>query len=67
MKSIVRLWRALLLLAPIAVTASAPMLQGCGGGGDSCCKVCSEGKACGDTCIAANQTCSTPAGCACNK
>ena len=32
----------------------------------ACCKVCSAGKACGDTCIAASLTCHTAAGCACN-
>lgn len=32
----------------------------------SCCKVCSQGKACGDTCIAVDATCSQPAGCACD-
>jgi hypothetical protein len=53
----------------LAVSASASMLQGCGGGGDdsTCCRVCEVGKACGDTCIAMNQTCNTPSGCACNK
>ncbi len=32
----------------------------------SCCKVCRSGKACGDTCIAANRTCRVGPGCACN-
>lgn len=31
-----------------------------------CCRVCTIGKACGNTCIAANLTCRTPPGCACN-
>lgn len=31
-----------------------------------CCKHCSSGKACGDTCIARNRTCQQPPGCACN-
>lgn len=31
-----------------------------------CCRVCTTGKACGDTCIDASRTCSTPPGCACN-
>jgi len=43
---------------------------GSGGGGSpppsSCCRVCTTGKACGDTCIAATSTCHTPSGCACN-
>jgi len=31
-----------------------------------CCRVCTTGKACGDTCIAASNNCNTPTGCACN-
>jgi uncharacterized protein YjdB len=30
-----------------------------------CCRVCTTGKPCGDTCIAANLTCRTAGGCAC--
>jgi len=55
------------VLALCLLIAPVPALQGCGGGGDGCCKVCSVGKACGDTCIAANQTCSATSGCACNN
>ena len=32
----------------------------------SCCKVCTTSKACGDSCINVNYTCSKPPGCACN-
>jgi len=32
----------------------------------TCCRVCTAGKACGDSCIAANLTCRQGAGCACN-
>jgi hypothetical protein len=32
----------------------------------ACCKVCSAGKACGDSCIAASLTCHKAGGCACN-
>jgi hypothetical protein len=69
MQRILRLLRVAALALPIAVSASVPMLQGCGGGGDSssCCKVCDVGKACGDTCIAATDTCRSSGGCACNK
>lgn len=61
--------RALALaIGVLTSTASVPLLQGCGGGGgDKCCKVCDQGKACGDTCIAENLTCTAPVGCACNK
>lgn len=31
-----------------------------------CCKVCTKGKACGDSCIAVNKECHKPPGCACN-
>lgn len=32
----------------------------------ACCKICTTGKACGDTCISAAYTCHQPPGCACN-
>lgn len=32
----------------------------------SCCKICTTGKACGNSCISRNKTCHQPAGCACN-
>ena len=31
-----------------------------------CCKVCSKGKACGDSCISQKYTCRKVRGCACN-
>lgn len=31
-----------------------------------CCKTCTKGKACGDTCIAKDKTCHKGKGCACN-
>jgi hypothetical protein len=31
-----------------------------------CCKVCSKGKACGDSCIARYKTCHKGQGCACD-
>ena len=33
----------------------------------SCCKYCSKGKACGDTCISRSYTCHVGLGCACNR
>ncbi|HLT40678.1 MAG TPA: HNH endonuclease family protein [Enhygromyxa sp.] len=33
---------------------------------DTCCKVCRKGKACGNTCIARDKTCSVGPGCACD-
>lgn len=32
----------------------------------ACCKTCTTGKACGDSCIAKNKDCHQPAGCACD-
>jgi len=67
MGAIARLLRMIAIAAPmLAVSASVPVLQGCGGG-DSCCKHCDAGKACGDTCIAATDTCHVGSGCACDK
>jgi hypothetical protein len=37
-----------------------------GTGGGSCCKVCTDSKPCGDSCIPRNQTCHEGAGCACS-
>jgi hypothetical protein len=31
-----------------------------------CCKVCTRGKACGNSCIARYENCHQPPGCACN-
>lgn len=33
----------------------------------SCCKVCSKGKACGDSCISRSYTCHRAPGCACDE
>ena len=33
----------------------------------SCCKTCSKGKACGDSCILRRSTCHKPPGCACDS
>lgn len=34
--------------------------------GKECCKTCTAGKACGDTCIPQSATCTAPPGCACD-
>lgn len=34
--------------------------------GVECCRTCRSGKACGNTCIAAERSCNKPPGCACN-
>ena len=33
---------------------------------DACCKHCSKGKACGDSCISRDKSCRKGAGCACD-
>ena len=32
----------------------------------ACCKICSNGKACGNSCISRKKTCHKPPGCACD-
>ncbi len=34
---------------------------------DTCCKVCSKGKACGNSCISRSKRCHRGQGCACNR
>ncbi len=40
--------------------------SGSTGGGSTCCRVCTTGKACGDSCISKDKTCHVGTGCACN-
>ena len=35
-------------------------------GSGGCCRVCTTGKACGDSCISKSKTCNVGPGCACN-
>lgn len=48
-------------LAPAATPLCGPAYASAG-----CCKVCSKGNACGDSCIARDKTCHKGKGCACN-
>lgn len=65
-------FRRLALAIPLVLTtAGAPIVTGCsdsstGPSGGKCCRVCKEGKPCGDTCIARTSTCRTSGGCACS-
>ena len=34
---------------------------------EQCCKICSRGRACGNTCISASKNCHKGRGCACNE
>lgn len=64
--------RGLAFLAAAASLALGPASLGpCLGGtaaaqGFYCCKVCTKGKACGNSCIARWKTCHKGKGCACN-
>jgi len=68
-----KLWKKLRLIGSLLITLAAAggpsLTAACAkdGTGPGCCKVCSTGKACGDTCIAATATCHVGPGCACNK
>ena len=57
---------ALVLALTLLVSASVSVGCGSDSTGPKCCKVCTTGKACGDTCIATTDTCHSPPGCACN-
>jgi hypothetical protein len=68
-------WYISMLLAPVLAMAGATSSGSLGSAcalseGSSaakpCCKVCTTGKACGDSCIAKEKTCHKGAGCACN-
>jgi len=57
-------------LRPIALVAVfvVTLLLGCDGDVRvGCCRVCDEGKPCGDTCIAEHLPCNAPTGCACSR
>jgi hypothetical protein len=55
----------------MSVAELLDVLQGPEGDTDpqlaACCKMCSKGKACGDSCIAQNKRCSKGPGCACDQ
>lgn len=55
---------ASLAIGPASVTCASPAWAATGYA--ACCKVCSKGKACGDSCIARDKTCHKGKGCACN-
>lgn len=60
---------SMLKLVPILFLLGGAATSGCSdatGPRRGCCKICSQGKACGDTCIAKTDTCHSATGCACN-
>lgn len=52
-----------LVLVPLAISSAT---TACNDATGACCKICKEGKACGDTCIAKSSTCHVGKGCACD-
>src|SRR5580704_79469 len=47
------------------VVASSLLLQRAKSSDDGCCKHCTKGQPCGDSCISASAKCKQPPGCAC--
>lgn len=60
-----RVWRFLRLIPLMLLAAAAPGTLACGDSSGPCCKVCKDGKPCGDTCISKTETCHVGSGCAC--
>lgn len=63
-----RILRIASLAIPLVLTAAAAPVLACSDstGPDGCCKVCRDGKACGDSCISKTDSCTKGPGCACN-
>lgn len=55
---------ASLAIGPAGIGCAAPAWAASGIAG--CCKVCSKGKACGDSCISRDKECHKGKGCACD-
>ena len=51
-----------LIIALSLTTMSCDILSSTGG----CCRICTRGKPCGDSCIARNKVCRRGSGCACS-
>lgn len=58
--------RALALIAAAATLALGPSAYDSCAARGGCCRVCSAGKACGDSCIARDKICHKGKGCACD-
>jgi hypothetical protein len=58
--------RALLIPALLSVVFAAGPACSVTGQSYGCCKICTVGKACGDSCINAAYTCHRGTGCACD-
>lgn len=64
MKVFIFLAAATLAVGPSSISCASPTWAASAYA--ACCKVCSKGKACGDSCIARDKTCHKGKGCACN-
>jgi len=58
--------RVLALIAAAATLAVGPATYSSCAAQGGCCRVCSVGKACGDSCIARDKICHKGKGCACD-
>jgi hypothetical protein len=56
----------LLALAVLAGDVDQLPFAPCAAAESPCCKTCKKGKACGDSCIKADRTCTAGPGCACD-
>ena len=57
--------KRMLLVLSLVLLPLLPFTTACDSNED-CCRICQTGKACGDSCIARNETCRVGSGCACN-
>ncbi len=58
--------KRMLLVLTLALLPLIPFTTACDSTDSGCCRICTTGKACGDSCIAQNETCRVGSGCACN-
>jgi hypothetical protein len=63
-----RIKRLLYILPLMMASGTTPFILACEDDGptSNCCRVCREGKACGDSCIPRENQCDVGPGCACN-
>jgi hypothetical protein len=60
------MWNIDQILALSKVNATATLREQGRHASQQCCKICHQGKACGDTCISRQDTCRVGQGCACD-
>lgn len=62
----IRALRLIPLLTLLLLSGSVSTACGDSTGPNGCCRVCREGKPCGDSCIARDKQCNAGPGCACS-